>query len=50
MEKLVSECDTNAKDNEGLTPLYVAALAGRDEVVRELIIKYKCPADSVDTS
>ena len=33
----------------GLTPLHVAALAGREEVVRELITKYKCPVDCVDS-
>ena len=31
----------------GDTPLHVAALSGREEVVREVVDRYKCPVDSV---
>ena len=52
VHKLASEygCDVNARDNGGLTPLHVAAQAGREEVVRELITKYKCPVDCADSA
>ena len=51
VEKLISEygCDVNVRDNDGLTPLHVAAGCGREEVVRELIIKYKCSVDCADS-
>jgi len=41
MEKLVSEygCDVSAKDNYGFAPLHIAALYGKEEVVRDLITK-----------
>ena len=36
-------CDPMARDDSGSTPLHVAAEHGREEVVRMLVSKYKCP-------
>ena len=46
VEKLVSEfkLDPMAVSDTGATPLHIAALCGQ-EVVRELITRYKCPVD-----
>ena len=46
---LISEYDSDpmARDSEGNTPLHVAAWNGREEVVRELVDRYKCPVDCV---
>ena len=47
---LISEYDSDpmARDSAGDTPLHVAALSGREEVVREVVDRYKCPVDSVN--
>ena len=45
----VADQDVNARDNDGRTTLHIAALSGREEVLRELITKYKCPVDCVDS-
>ena len=37
-------------DDNGDTPLHIAALAGREEVVNLLITKYKCPVDCRNNS
>ena len=46
---LISECGSNpiARDSIGNTALHVAAMCGREEVVRELVDRYKCPVDCV---
>ena len=51
MEKFLSEHDYDlmTRDNDGNTPLHIAALCGREEVVRELITGYKCPVNCVSS-
>ena len=44
---ILQHCVT--RDNDGNTPLHIAALCGREEVVRELITGYKCPVNCVSS-
>lgn len=48
--ELVNVCksDVMAVDNEGRTPLHIAALYGKEKAVKELITTFKCPVDCKD--
>ena len=50
VEKLINDysCDSMARDDEGLTPLHIAALAGKEHVVRQLVCKFDCPVEYKD--